>query len=856
MYFPFDNSAIPLFAQGQWETSVHHTWPGPSWVIAVLIIVTLTWVYWLYRQENLPVTKQWLGKLAYFLRGTTVAIVIFMLGGWMWQTHRTSRPEVVICIDDSASMATIDGGPDGASIAGSKKQDPQLLSPTTRLDRIREAWKQVSEHDWQQFVEQYDLRWYWISDAARPLVNGDAPRLNSGAEGRSVTASLPVELMQSKPDRAVSRLGDSLIEILRKQNPRSTAAVMVFTDGVNNSGSSLREAAELARRRQIPLHFIGTGSTTPPSDIALRDLVTDEVAFVNDLIPFDARLIASACEGKTVKVRLRRSGSPEALAEQTIRIDSPQAVIPIRLTTRPKEPGEFEYQLQVSLVGGELNEDNNVISRSITVTEKLLRVIMVSSTPNYDFRFLKNLLSRRRQNDASERLAIELTTVLQEADPDYARQDKTAQRFFPTSSEELNQYDVVVFGDADPELLGTAALELLSEFVTDRGGGLIVLSGERFTPLAYRGSPLANLLPIEIEAASVPGPDAERKDGFTPRLAPLGEQMPALQLADAISDSRAAWQELPPWYWYVNTPELRTGATVLAEHPAAKDATGRPLPLITLQFVGSGKVVFHASDETWRWARGAGGEQMYARYWQQILRYLGRARLLQDERRLELHTDRLEYRADEEVTIRLRYYHESSIPGDDEVIAVTVRPIGGTRAEGAASQTITLHRTARDRGRFEAQVGPLREGRYQATLMNPPRGGSKNKIQHSTRDAVASPGSSPSTPPNATETNLVPQNAETDQQRVEFLVVGLNGEQSQLQLDINALESSAKLAAGSYLHLPDWKLSETAKQLPLRRAVRMESLPPQPLWNRWPWALLFVLAITCEWLIRRKLGLV
>jgi uncharacterized membrane protein len=481
---------------------------------------------------------------------------------------------------------------------------------------------------------------------------------------------------------------------------------------------------------------------------------------------------------------------------------------------------------------------------------------MVSASPKYDFRFLKNLLSRRRQSDTTDQLAIELTTVLQEADPDYAKQDTTAVRFFPSSMDELNQYDVVVFADADPNLLGTTALELLSEFVTDRAGGLVVLSGASFTPLAYRGTPLADLLPIEIDAASIPVMDAELKDGFIPQLTPLGEQMAALQLADAISDSRSAWQGLPVWYWYVAAPQLRAGATVLAQHPSAKDLTGRPLPLITLQFVGAGKVIFHATDDTWRWARGDGGEEIYARYWQQILRYLGRARLLQDERRLDFHTDRLEYRADEEVTIRLRYYHEPSIPRDDQVIAVTVRPIGGTGAQTTASQTVALHRVARDRGRFEAQIGPLPEGRYQATLINSQSPKTVTNNQPSTSNPAPNQSEAPINQPSSGETNADPATQQLDPLRIEFVVVGLSSEQLQLQLDVEALKESATVAGGSYRHLREWTLTDTISQLPQRRAIRMESLPPQPLWNRWPWALLFVAAITCEWLIRRKLGLV
>ena len=47
-------------------------------------------------------------------------------------------------------------------------------------------------------------------------------------------------------------------------------------------------------------------------------------------------------------------------------------------------------------------------------------------------------------------------------------------------------------------------------------------------------------------------------------------------------------------------PRKKPAAQVLAEHPTAAGAEGK-LPLIAYQFLGAGKVMFHAFDDTWRW---------------------------------------------------------------------------------------------------------------------------------------------------------------------------------------------------------------------------------------------------------------
>ena len=59
-----------------------------------------------------------------------------------------------------------------------------------------------------------------------------------------------------------------------------------------------------------------------------------------------------------------------------------------------------------------------------------------------------------------------------DADNDFASQDKSAIASFPTKIE-LNQFDVVILGDVDPQdrRLGDKNLENLANFVRERGGG-------------------------------------------------------------------------------------------------------------------------------------------------------------------------------------------------------------------------------------------------------------------------------------------------------------------------------------------------------------------------------------------------
>src|SRR5207247_2415860 len=116
---------------------------------------------------------------------------------------------------------------------------------------------------------------------------------------------------------------------------------------------------------------------------------------------------------------------------------------------------------------------------------------------------------------------VDLKVLLLDAGDEYAKQDKSALADFPTKAE-LNQFDAVLLGDADPNhpKLGEKRLTDLAEFVRERGGGLLVIAGEEYSPNAYRDTPLKDILPIEITG---PAPDeVNRVEGYRPELTAMG----------------------------------------------------------------------------------------------------------------------------------------------------------------------------------------------------------------------------------------------------------------------------------------------------------------------------------------------
>ena len=108
---------------------------------------------------------------------------------------------------------------------------------------------------------------------------------------------------------------------------------------------------------------------------------------------------------------------------------------------------------------------------------------------------------------------------------------------------------------------------------------------------------MARLLPIVVESARPPRSEHVLTEGFVVRPTELGLASPGMQLGDSPEESGRIWRGLPPLYWLLEVPELKPGARVLAEHPTRVGPDGRHLPVICFQYVGAGKVLFHATDE-------------------------------------------------------------------------------------------------------------------------------------------------------------------------------------------------------------------------------------------------------------------
>ncbi len=417
----------------------------------------------------------------------------------------------------------------------------------------------------------------------------------------------------------------------------------------------------------MPLYTVGLGSEEPLRDLELADLLVDDVVFVDDVVNFEFKLTNRGLAGKSVEVVLRENDDNVVLARMKVTLDADGKSQRLHLPYRPTKVGEFQYVVEAEHLPEEAQPDNNSQQRLVSVRKEQIKVLLVQGYPSFEFRYLKHMLER----DST----IQLKTVLQDADLEYAELDQTALRVFPVRREELFAFDVVVFGDVNPTYLSTSVLANLNEFVEKKGGGVAFVAGPRFMPLAYAGTPLEPLIPVDLASAAAPDAGQVLDDGFVMRPTDLGLMSPQMQLGDSAAENARIWRDLPPLYWLLEVQQVKPAARVLAEHPTRLSSTGRPLPVLIMQYAGAGKVLFHATDDTWRW-RFRLGDVFFARYWVQAIRYLSRSKLLGKDNAVELTADRREYRRGEPVRLRVRFIDERQAPVADDGVSVVLQREG------------------------------------------------------------------------------------------------------------------------------------------------------------------------------------
>jgi hypothetical protein len=371
----------------------------------------------------------------------------------------------------------------------------------------------------------------------------------------------------------------------------------------------------------------------------------------------------------------------------------------------PTTAGVITYRVEIEPPPGEaLVPERHHKSVQVEVLAEQTRVMLLSGTPNYEYRTLVNFLIRDK--------TVDVSCWLQSADPTFPQDGDTVIKELPTEKKDLAAYDVFLLIDPNPDKLPKEWCELVAKLVQDDGAGLWWVASDKFCLDSMRESastrPLVDVLPVVPDirmAETMMGLGMGFEAQWPLELTQDGETHPVAELLKGRDENKLLWPRLPGHFWSFPVAKAKPAATVVVGHasPKLRKPDG-PMPLYAVQFIGAGRTSFAAFDESYRWR--ATFEEAYQRYWIQGIRYLHEGKIHAGNTRFKIRLSSNKVELGEPVKVVVDAQDESFRP-------LTVGSIDlRVQREGAPAETLKLAPVAESPGHFELLWQPPAAGFY------------------------------------------------------------------------------------------------------------------------------------------------
>lgn len=612
-------------------------------IVVLLVSTVLSFSQWKQRGGGAAVVGMEL------LRMLIIALLCVMLfkPEIVKEIMHTQPAQVAILKDASGSMQTRD-------VPESNK------TVVTRADWLK---RNATADRWKPLVEKGKIS---VENFSAPQTGND--------NGTDIDA--PVEKVLSRTD--------------------NLKAILLLTDGDWNSGNSPVVAATKCSARGIPIYSVGIGGETPLPDLVLERSITPAYGLLGDQITIPFKV--SSHLPRLVQATVTMSDMKGVVAQKAIMVPA-FGEAEDSLVWSPSEPGDYNMQVNLPVEADEAIADNNVQDFRIAVRAETLNVLVVESAPRWEYRYLRNALSR------DPGVHVETLLFHPGMAPGSGRDYLAA---FPAGKEQLSKFDVVFLGDVGlgGNELAERDLEGIRALVEQQGSGLVFLPGPRGRELTLIPTPLGDLLPVDFDEANPAGNSTLNESQILLTTEGKGHLLTMLAADDATNAS--IWKNLPGFYWSAAVRKSRPGAEVLAVHSNIRNESGR-IPILVTRSFGNGKVLFMGTDGAWRWRRGVEDKYHY-RFWGQVVRWMAHQRHLAAGEQIRLSYTPEKPRTGETIFLLATVFDPGGFPIEKgNVFAEITAPSGST-------ERLDLNAVAGGWGVFKAGFIPRAGGEYHVVI--------------------------------------------------------------------------------------------------------------------------------------------
>src|SRR6202050_1097229 len=293
----------------------------PVWTLALLLLAAaagLGWVIWSRRRAIAPTMRGPRSAVVWILQSLLVCLLLFLL----WQpalSIATLRPQqniVAVVIDDSKTMSTKEDG---------HSRKDQVLS--TLNSGLLNSLK-----------GKFQVRLYRLGDHLQRIEKTD-----------QLNASAPA-----------TRIGDGLKEVLADSATLPIGAVVLMSDGADNSGGIDLDTVGDLKRQRIPIHTVGFGRERMAHDIELTDVQLPARSLAKSRLQAQVTFHQWGLKGEKVRLAVRDSG--KILTSRDIVLQGDGAAQTETVLFSAGDAGVKNLQFSIDALPAEDNKNNNALT--------------------------------------------------------------------------------------------------------------------------------------------------------------------------------------------------------------------------------------------------------------------------------------------------------------------------------------------------------------------------------------------------------------------------------------------------------------------------------------------------------------
>lgn len=772
-------------------------WLAPAVVLALIALAALVWAY--VRAGTQP----WVRGLAAMLKAAGITLLALCLVEPLF-TGTRPKPGTnlfLVVADNSRSLQLAD--------RGSRQSRGQLFQ--ARL---------AEKSPWLTRVAQdFDLRRYAFDTTLRPVK----------------------DFAELSLDGQASAMQGSLTALAERFRGQPIAGILLFTDG-----NATDLAANLDWSRLPPVYPVLPTGGSDLVDLSVARVAISQTNFEAAPVTITAEIEGQSVAGKKIVVRVLGEDGKE-VERRSLLGPADREPLAQRFLIKPEKAGVSFYTVQTFLDGeegfeqrpGRTTEATLANNRRLATVDRgggPYRVLYVAGRPNWEFKFL-----RRAVQEDDEVTLVGLLRIAKK-EPKFTfkgqkgertnplfrgfsnQDDPTAEQYnqpvllrvldtdldkqelkagFPKDAEDLYRYHAVILDDVEAAFFTQDQLSLLQKFVSQRGGGLLMLGGaQSFAEGAYARTPVGEMLPVYLDRSTAAGPT----DGYRLKLTREGWLQPWVRIRANEQDEEKRLAAMPAFKTVNRVDAIKPGASVLAQ---VETAAGEPRPALVVQPFGRGRTAALLIGDLWRWnlRRDDYKESDLDKSWRQTVRWL----VADVPQPVEVETRRSAGTALPGVEIVVRARDKQFSPLDNAGVSIKVHTPDKRQIELLAESS------AKSPGEYVATFAPREAGAYRASIAVTAADGS----EVGSRDTGWS----------------------VEPETEEFRTLAINRP---------LLERIAKETGGEIVSAN--ALDGFVSSLPNRKIPKVESWT-YPLWHQWQ---MFLAAIACligEWGLRRWKGL-